>query len=216
MQRYMKTTQPYWGISSPARRAVLKNTIQQFKTIDRKDWLAAIQILWKTPQREAQYIAIDVAHTWGRWLEPDDLRWIKPMIEGGAWWDFVDPIATLLVGKLLKTHRAIISPEMDRWIKDPSLWVRRAAILSQLNHKTLTDAPKLFDYARLCAHEKEFFIKKAIGWALTPIRTHQPRRRARIRHRHGRFALPSHSPRSHQTPHILISLQYNKPHTDTH
>jgi 3-methyladenine DNA glycosylase AlkD len=166
MQRYMKTTQPFWGITSPDRRAVLKETKKQFKHLDRAQWLDAVQTLWKGPQRETQYMAIDVAHAWGRWLEPADLRWLKVMIEQGAWWDLVDPIATQPVSQLLKTHRAIISPEMDRWIIDPSLWVRRAALLSQLPHKNLTDTTTLFDHIRRCAHEKEFFIRKAIGWAL--------------------------------------------------
>lgn len=90
----------------------------------------------------------------------------EELIRKGAWWDFVDVIAAHLVGHLYKTNRAEIEPVMDDWIDDQDYWIRRTAILSQLRHKKETDAQRLFSYCLDRAHEKEFFIRKAIGWAL--------------------------------------------------
>jgi 3-methyladenine DNA glycosylase AlkD len=78
----------------------------------------------------------------------------------------VDEIAAHLVGTVLLHHRKEIAPLMDRWIENPDLWVRRTAIIAQLTHKDRTDHARLFRYSLAQAAEKDFFIRKAIGWAL--------------------------------------------------
>jgi len=75
-------------------------------------------------------------------------------------------VAADLVGAVLASDRLEIAPAMRRWIDDPDMWIRRTAILSQIRHKANTDERMLFDFCRRRANEKEFFIRKAIGWAL--------------------------------------------------
>jgi 3-methyladenine DNA glycosylase AlkD len=93
------------------------------------------------------------------------------MIVEGAWWDFVDDLAIRLTGVVWLNNRATITPIMDKWIElpgagDKNMWLRRAAIIGQIKHKERTDEDRLFEYCLRRSHEKEFFIRKAIGWAL--------------------------------------------------
>jgi 3-methyladenine DNA glycosylase AlkD len=84
----------------------------------------------------------------------------------GACWDLVDPIAAHLVGHLWRTHRLEVSTKMDPRITDDHLWIRRTAILGQLQHRADTDEARLFTYCLGRASETDVFLRKAIGWAL--------------------------------------------------
>jgi 3-methyladenine DNA glycosylase AlkD len=88
------------------------------------------------------------------------------LIREGAWWDLVDDAAIRLAGRVLRAHRQEMSDVMDAWIDDDDLWIRRSALISQIGHRAETDHGRLFDYCRKRAGESEFFIRKAIGWAL--------------------------------------------------
>lgn len=103
----------------------------------------------------------------------------------GAWWDLVDDVAANLVGALLLGHRAAMRPVMEAWVDDDDMWRRRTAILSQLRHRDQTDAEMLFDFCRRRAHETEFFIRKAIGWALREYSKTDPGAVAAFLRRHG-------------------------------
>ena len=96
------------------------------------------------------------------------------MIREGQWWDYIDSISQNLVGKLLENHRIEMNSILDKWIEDDDLWIRRSAILAHNRHKQNTDSQKLFDYCLRCANEKEFFIRKAIGWALREYSKTEP------------------------------------------
>ena len=108
----------------------------------------------------------NVARTWRDFIVPDSMPLYRRLIEEGAWWDFVDEVAAHLVGTVLLHNRKEIAPLMDQWIDDADMWIRRAAIISQLKHKDRTDHVRLFRYSLAQAAEKDFFIRKAIGWAL--------------------------------------------------
>ena len=88
------------------------------------------------------------------------------MIREGEWWDFVDEIAQHLIGRLLAKNQLKMNEILGQWISDENLWIRRTAILSYNRHKENTDEEKLFDYCLRCSGDTDFFIRKAIGWAL--------------------------------------------------
>jgi 3-methyladenine DNA glycosylase AlkD len=90
----------------------------------------------------------------------------RRLIVEGAWWDFVDEVAVRLVGRVLRDHRRQLTATIRTWAADADMWIRRAAIISQVGHKDQTDPVLLFELCETCAHEREFFIRKAIGWAL--------------------------------------------------
>jgi len=168
MAAYLKTTQPFLGLKATGRRAVEKE-LRRFKVPDAPTYRGLVRALWDQPEREFQQLAIDVAVRHKRFIHPDQLDLFEQLVREGQWWDLVDPIAAKLVGGAWSAHRPTISREMDRWIEDPDLWIRRTAILGQLRHKQDTDTERLFAYCRRCMHETDFFMRKAIGWAL---RTH--------------------------------------------
>jgi 3-methyladenine DNA glycosylase AlkD len=166
MAAYMKTSMPFYGVAKPGREEIRRAVTQRFIPSNRLEYERAVLRLWKLPHREEKYFAIDVARAWRGFIEPESMPLYRKMIEEGAWWDFVDEVAAHLVGAVLLRHREQTALMMDRWIEDNHLWVRRAAIISQITHKDKTDHVRLFRYSLAQAAEKDFFIRKAIGWAL--------------------------------------------------
>jgi 3-methyladenine DNA glycosylase AlkD len=166
MQAYMKTSMPFYGVTSPARRLVARRLRDEFPPTTPAEYRAQVEHLWALAHREEKYLAIDVAQVHRRFITFEQLDLYERIIREGAWWDFVDEIAAHLVGRVVLDDRERMRPVLERWIDDPDLWIRRTAILSQLLHKDRTDAPMLFDFCDRRAGEKEFFTRKAIGWAL--------------------------------------------------
>ena len=166
MAAYMKTTMPFYGVPAPDRELIHREVKRQFSISNHKDYQRAVLGLWTLPHREEKYLALAVAQTWRDFIVPASLPIYRRMIIEGAWWDFVDEVASHLVGSILLHNRKEIAPTMDQWIKHDDMWLRRAAIISQLSHKHETDHARLFRYCLAQASDKEFFIRKAIGWAL--------------------------------------------------
>lgn len=166
MAAYMKTAQAFYGVPTPRRAIILRQTRNRFVPADQKSYERNVLALWKLPYREEQYCAIAYARQHPRSITPSALWLYERMIREGAWWDFVDDIAVNLVGSVLRNFRAKTRPMIERWCDDPHLWIRRTALLAHLKHKQETDAAQLFDHCLRRSHESEFFIRKAIGWAL--------------------------------------------------
>ena len=166
MQAYMKTQMPFYGINQPERKAVTRQFKKLFPPASRDQWRRAILALWELPHREERYAALDYAAQFPQYLEPASLRLFGRLAREGAWWDLVDFVAGRLVSPTLLEHREKARPTIERWIDDRSMWIRRTALLSQLRHKDATDEEQLFDHVLRRASEEEFFIRKAIGWAL--------------------------------------------------
>ncbi len=173
MAAYMKTSQPFYGVAAPQVHAIAKAARKLFVPASHTQYRRNVLALWKLPHREARYAAIDYAQQRG-FQTPESIPLYERMIREGAWWDFVDAIASNLVGLAYLEHRKAIRPVLDRWIEDPDLWIRRTAILAQLRHKRETDSAQLFRYSLQCAAEREFFIRKAIGWALREYSKAEP------------------------------------------
>ncbi|MHB8383213.1 MAG: DNA alkylation repair protein [Candidatus Binataceae bacterium] len=166
MAAYMKTSQPFFGVPTPTRAAMFKRMGDQFAPLDQRSYSRSVLALWKLPHREEQYCAISFASQHEQFITPASLPLYERMIREGAWWDFVDDIAVNLVGAVYGNFRAQTRPMIERWIDDEDLWIRRTALLSHLKHKRATNKVQLFRHCLKCAHEPEFFIRKAIGWAL--------------------------------------------------
>lgn len=117
-------------------------------------------------QRELLYAACAFAEAFDEHIIPAHLPLFKRMIVDGGWWDLVDTVAGRMISPMMRTHRNATTPIMRKWVDDENLWVRRSAIISQLHHGEDTDTALLFDLCLKRAHEPDFFIRKAIGWAL--------------------------------------------------
>ena len=165
-QAYMKTTDPFFGVAAPMLRAMLRELRATYRPRDQALYLAQVEALWALPEREAKYAAIEWARTFQPFITLAALPLYERMIRSGRWWDSVDAIAAHLVGRLLLGHRNELKPVIEAWSQDPDLWIRRTALLAHLKHKGATDEVQLFEFCLRLAPEKDFFIRKAIGWAL--------------------------------------------------
>lgn len=166
MAAYMKTSDPFYGVQKPGRKTILAELLDRFPITTPGAYEAAVTSLWARPHREEKYLALAVASGVPRFITFDAMPLYRRLIVEGAWWDFVDDVATRCVGRVWLDERPPTTELMWEWIDDESMWLRRTAIIGQLKHKADTDEDVLFSFCARRAHEKEFFIRKAIGWAL--------------------------------------------------
>ena len=166
MAAYLKTDTPFYGVQKAGRLSVERELVKRYPPESRADYRRAVVALWNRPHREERYLAIDYARAFPRYITLSSIPLYRRMIVEGAWWDFVDAIAIHLVGEVLLNQREATTSRVAAWIDDPNLWLRRSSIIGQIGHKESTDTRFLFDACRRRMHETEFFIRKAIGWAL--------------------------------------------------
>lgn len=168
-QAYMKSAMPYWGVSSPQLRTVLRPVLASFTPDSRAEWETAVRAIWDgATHREERYAAVAFARhrSAARWHDAAALPLYQHLVVSGAWWDFVDEIAAHLVGTALRADPTAVRPVVQRWASDPDLWLRRTAILAQLRHREHTDRRLLRLAIERNVGDASFWIRKAIGWAL--------------------------------------------------
>ena len=165
MSAYMKNHFPFLGISSPLRRQLAQRALSGLPRPEASDLADLARSLWERPEREYQYAAIDQLRKATKRLPDGFLTELRWMIVTKSWWDSCDPLAGTVVGGIVKRF-PVSSSVMERWILDGNLWIRRAALLHQLKWKEQCDQDRLFRFCALTMEEKDFFIRKAIGWAL--------------------------------------------------
>jgi 3-methyladenine DNA glycosylase AlkD len=169
MQVYMKSTMRYHGVTAPVLRAICREAFARHSLSSADAWREAVLALWRDARRrEERYAAIGLlgwrAYRPHRTL--DTLPMLEEMIVSGAWWDLVDPLATHRLRELLELHPKPMSRAMRAWSRDANLWKRRSSILCQVGRKRETDLELLFDCIEPNLADRDFFIRKAIGWAL--------------------------------------------------
>ena len=162
---YMRNQFIYHGIKKPVLAQVQKEWRKSFALKHEHELITLTKALWLKPQREYQYVAIELAQKHHKLWSPEIFELFEHLIRTKSWWDSVDTIASNLVGKLLVKYPEL-QAHMDAWILDENVWIRRTALIYQLKYKAQTNHEKLFFYCSQTMHEKEFFIRKAIGWAL--------------------------------------------------
>lgn len=166
MQAYMKTEMPFYGVQKPARTPILRRLVKEFPPAGSVDYETMVRDLWALPHREEKYLALGVAVHFKEFIRPDRLDLYRDLIVEGAWWDLVDEVATHLIRPLVINYPEDVWPTVDPWVESEEMWLRRTALICQVGAKDNTDAERLFRFCDARAHEKEFFIRKAIGWAL--------------------------------------------------
>ncbi len=174
MAQYMKSAMPFYGVQKPDRIPIFRQLSRDFAPTCQSQYIKIVETLWEGDHREERYLAIDYAQKFVRFADSSSLPLFEHMIRSGAWWDFIDPIASALVGSVLRSERDSVAAVLNKWIENEDMWIRRSAILSQLKHKTATDRTMLFEFCLTTMHEREFFIRKAIGWALREYSYSEP------------------------------------------
>lgn len=169
MQAYMKSVMPYHGVPTPLMRAICKTAFANIEFATAADWQAQVLHIWRNARfREERYAAIGLAghKRFAAYQTPAAVKMYEEMIVTGAWWDFVDIIAGHRIGQILRAYPAPMRRKMLTWSKSPDMWKRRTSILCQLTFKANTDLDLLYACIEPSLASKEFFLQKAIGWAL--------------------------------------------------
>jgi len=169
MRAYMKSAMPYLGVSAVPLRQVCRVLFKGLAWPDSESWQRAVLTIWRRAEfREERYAAIEL--TGVKAARPFQSRAALPMYEEmivtGAWWDFVDAIAGQRLWAILVNEGAAMKRSMLAWSTDADIWKRRSAILCQLKGKEQTDLELLYACIEPSLDSKEFFLRKAIGWAL--------------------------------------------------
>lgn len=170
MRAYLKSDLPCLGTYSGPRREVVRDALADV-ALDPQVWVALVRDLWDDPTcREERQAAVDVLlHRRARpFRDVATLDLFRDLAVEGAWWDLVDAIAGG-VNEVLDADRAGATPVVRAWATDDDLWVRRLSIIAQLRSRDRTDLDLLAHAIDANAGSGEFFLRKAIGWAL---RTH--------------------------------------------
>ena len=165
MSAYMRDQFPFLGISAPRRRALARTALAGLPKPDETALRAVALACWSRDEREFQHFACDYLVRHVAVPGPDFLGVVASLITTKSWWDTVDPLATRVVGGLVRRHPALVST-MDAWVRDEDMWLVRTAILHQLFYGAGTDEERLFGYCTAQAGHRDFFVRKAIGWAL--------------------------------------------------
>ena len=162
---YMRDQFTFLGVPAPELRKVERAVLTGRPPPDETALRAIALALWNREEREYQYVACFHLSRHVTVPGPGFLPTLRTLITTKAWWDTVDPLATRVTGALVRRHPALTT-EMDAWARDDDKWLVRTAILHQLHYATATDTDRLFGYCAEQAGHRDFFVRKAIGWAL--------------------------------------------------
>ena len=166
MKKYMRDQFEYLGIKSPQFKLLQSEFIKQNGLPPVEDLDAIVRELWKLPQREFQYLAISLIERSGKNLDEGFIETIEHIITTKSWWDTVDTIAGHTVGAMFKRYPKVKTKYLKKWRKSENFWLRRTTLLFQLGYKEETDFELLCELVKENLGSDEFFINKAIGWAL--------------------------------------------------
>ena len=168
-QAYMKSAMPYYGVRMPDLRFALRSLIADFALPTSADWHDTIRTLWdEASYREERYAALELlgARRYLVYRTLDALPLYEYLIVDGAWWDLVDDIAAHRVGDLFRRFPASVRPLLLAWSVGGDHWLRRTSIICQIGSRAATDIDLLFTCIEPSLGERDFFLRKAIGWAL--------------------------------------------------
>ncbi|MGM0843433.1 MAG: DNA alkylation repair protein [Bacillota bacterium] len=166
MKAYMRNQFDFLGIRTPERKLLLRTFLKEHGTPSPEELPELAITLWAQPEREFQYLALALLDKNRKELQPEHLQLVEELIVTKSWWDTIDTIASRIAGFVIKKYPVEGEVFLDKWISSENFWLNRTAILYQLSYKKDTNEGKLFSYIKQHASSKEFFVEKAIGWAL--------------------------------------------------
>ena len=166
MQKYMRDQFVCLGIKTPERKVLFKQFIIEngLPPIGKLDDI--LLEMWALPEREYQYQAIGLIDKMQKKLPPQFAQTMETLITTKSWWDTVDLLAARITGKHFQRYPDMQTQYLPKWRQSDNIWLRRTGILFQLHYKDKTDVDLMFDIIRENLGSTEFFINKAIGWAL--------------------------------------------------
>jgi len=166
MKKYMLNQFEFFGIRSDQQKEIRKRFFKEFGLPDLTMLPEIIPWLWREPEREFQYFGIELTERLFKKPGANSIDIIEFMILNKSWWDTVDWVASHHAGTFFRKFPGQVKPRTGAWMDSGNMWLQRSALLFQLKYKAATDQELLFEYIQMLQDNKEFFIRKAIGWAL--------------------------------------------------
>jgi 3-methyladenine DNA glycosylase AlkD len=176
-QAYMKSAMPYYGVTAPEQRETWRRVFDPGALLPFEAWCDAALAMWRgAKRREERYAAIALTgrKRYRAYQTLDALPMYEEFIVDGAWWDTVDDVATHRVGPLLAAFPGPMKKTLRAWAKGDDMWKRRSAIIAQVSFEKDTDTKLLEACIAPSIARKEFWLRKAIGWALRAYAWHEP------------------------------------------
>ncbi|WP_270181496.1 DNA alkylation repair protein [Alkalihalobacillus sp. CinArs1] len=165
MEKYMRNLFPFLGVKTPERKQAYRSVLKEYGAPAKEEIIPIVKELWHAEEREYQYVAQELLAR-KKQLEVDDDELIEFLVTTKSWWDTVDGLASNTAGTYFMQYPKRTEELTGKWIHHENMWLNRTAILFQLKYKEKTDFELLKDYCLIHAESKEFFLQKAIGWAL--------------------------------------------------
>jgi 3-methyladenine DNA glycosylase AlkD len=172
---YLKSALMFYGVGMKGIRAGARHVLDAHPDLTRPDLLSLVDALWSTRHHEVWSVGIELLDKRSDTLQAGDLRFVETMLRKTNTWAHVDWLAVNVVGALV-TRFASCERAMDRWARDDNLWIRRSAMLALLRPLRAGegDFDRFARYASAMIEEREFFIRKAIGWILREVGKKRP------------------------------------------
>jgi 3-methyladenine DNA glycosylase AlkD len=173
-RRYLKSTLEHLGTPLPSTRAVARELLRAHPDLDHDDLVSLVHALWASTVYEHRALVTELL-VGADLLETGDVDLVEHLLRTGRTWALVDVLAATVVGRLVERD-ADLGPVLDRWAVDDDFWLRRAALLALLGplRRGEGDWARFTRYADAMLDEREFFVRKAIGWVLRETGRRRP------------------------------------------
>ncbi len=166
MKAYMRNQYDFFGLKAEKQRETNRQFLKEAGMPAIADLPELIHKLWEQPEREMQFFGMLLLDKYKNKVDEDFIQIYEFMISTKSWWDTVDYIAATLVGAHFKRFPHQIPVYTEKWMESGNLWLQRSALLFQLKYRNSTDIKLMFSLIEQLSEEKDFFIRKAIGWVL--------------------------------------------------
>ena len=167
-ENYMKNIAPFLGITTPDRRAAVKPLLKDLPQPSSDELGQAARLLFAQEHREYAYVACQLLHRFGEVADKNFLsNHVEDLLITKSWWDTVDALGSEAVSPLSAKYAS--RSLMHAWNKSPNIWLNRAAIQHQRGRRQKTDVDFVLELSKAHVDSREFFLVKAIGWALRDI-----------------------------------------------
>jgi 3-methyladenine DNA glycosylase AlkD len=172
---YLKSGLRHYGTSVPATRTAAEATTRQHPELTHDELVAVVNVLWSQPVHERRMASVELLDLYCDRLGPDDAALLERLLRESQTWALVDGLAASMMGQLVERHSEL-GAVLDRWALDNDFWLRRAAMLALLVplREGRGDFDRFGRYADAMLDDREFFIRKAIGWVLRDTARRRP------------------------------------------
>jgi 3-methyladenine DNA glycosylase AlkD len=175
-RHYLRSTLQHVGVPVPAVRRLVRGLVQRHPVLTSDDVFALADELWQRPVHEMRLAAVELLVAAPGAVDASRVQWLEQHLRECRTWALLDTLAGTVLADLAVRDRRGTLPTMDRWVFDPDMWMRRAAVLGMRSLlRRDKELPRFLHYAELLLPDTEFFVRKALGWVLREVAQRHPR-----------------------------------------